>query len=253
MRAFGAGVVNELTKLMTRKKYIVFLFIGLAICCLWALIGSLISNAILNASGGFTLNLSPGPIGVLPFFIQVLVPFLMFMGVTDLFTVEATDQTMKASLIRPVERWKLFAAKICAVMIYAAGYLICIFLFSSVFQALFGQVESIQSLLLSFVAYLLILVPLAVLACFAALIALNGRSGTLVMFLLIMSYIILCVLPYVFPVLNELLFTSYLGWHRLFIGALPAPSKLINMLLIVLGYGTVFFTAGSLLFDRKEY
>lgn len=253
MRAFGASVANELAKLMARKKYIVFLCIGAAICCLWALIGNLISGAITNMASGLNVSLSSGPMGVLPFFLQVLVPFLMFMGITDLFTVEASDSTMKASLIRPVERWKLYAAKICAVVLYAAGYLICIFIFSSIFQALFGQVESFKSLMLSFASYLLVLVPLAVLCCFASLIALFGRSGTLVMFLLIMSYLLLCVLPFVFPVLSQLLFTSYLGWYSLFVGALPAFSKLSNMLLIVLGYGTVFFTGGSLIFDRKEY
>ncbi len=253
MRAFGAGVANELSKLMSRRKYIVFLCIGAAICCLWALLGNLISGAVSNMSRGISLSLSSSPMGVLPFFLQVLVPFLMFMGITDLFTVEASDSTMKASLIRPVERWKLYSAKLCAVMLYAAGYLICIFVFSSLIQAAFGQVDSLKSLLLSFVSYLLALVPLAVLCCFASLIALFGRSGTLVMFLLILAYLLLCVLPFVIPVLSQLLFTSYLGWYKLFVGALPAFSSLSNMLLIVLGYGTVFFTAGSLIFDRKEY
>lgn len=253
MRTLGAGIANEFSKLMARKKYMVFLIIGVAICCLWALIGNLISNLITSNFNSISLNLSPSPMGVLPFFLQVMVPFLMFMGVTDLFTVEASDHTIRASLIRPIERWKLFTSKICAVMIYAAGYLICIFIFSTVFQALFGQIASFSELMLTFLAYLLILIPLAVLACFAALIAMFGKSGTLVMFLLIMSYIILSVLPFVIPVLNELLFTSYLSWHKLFIGALPAFSKMANMLLIVFGYGVVFFTAGSLLFDRKEY
>jgi len=73
------------------------------------------------------------------------------------------------------------------------------------------------------------------------------------MFLLLMLYILLSVLPVFFPVLTEILFTSYLGWHRLWIGALPAAGRLVHMLLIVLGYGVVFSTAGSLLFDRKGY
>ena len=249
MRAFGAGVANEFSKLIARKKYIVFLCIGAAICCLWALIGNLITSAV---SGMAVIGRSK-PMELLHFFLQVLVPFLMFMGVTDLFTVEAADSTMKASLIRPVERWKLYTAKLCAVMIYAAGYLISIFIISSLLQIAFGGMEPIGSLLISFVSYLLVLIPLAVLCCFASLIALFGRSGTLVMFLLILSYLLLCVLPFAFPVLSELLFTSYLGWYRLFVGALPSFASLSNKLLIVLGYGTVFFTAGSLVFDRKEY
>ena len=253
MRVFKAGVANELSKLLARKKYIVFLCIGVAVCFLWAAVGKLASGALTGLSQGMTLNLAPNAMGVLPFFLRVLVPFLMFMGATDLFTVEASDSTMKASLIRPIERWKLYTAKLCAVMLYAAGYLVCIFAFSSAIQAIFGQAEPALQLLLSFASYLLVLVPLAVLCCFAALVAMLGRSGTLVMFLLIISYLLLCVLPLAILVLNELLFTSYLGWHSLFIGAPPAFPALANKLLIVLGYGVVFFTAGSLVFDKKDY
>jgi ABC-2 type transport system permease protein len=73
------------------------------------------------------------------------------------------------------------------------------------------------------------------------------------MFILLFLYLLLNALPIFFPVLNEMLFTSYLSWYRLWIGALPETVKLIHMLLIVLGYGVVFFTAGSLLFDKKDY
>ena len=94
---------------------------------------------------------------------------------------------------------------------------------------------------------------LFVLIAFAALVALMGRSGTLTMFVLIALYVAMNILPLVFPVLSELLFTSYLGWYRLWIGVFPAASRLMHMVLVVFGYGAVFFTAGSLLFDRKEY
>jgi ABC-2 type transport system permease protein len=73
------------------------------------------------------------------------------------------------------------------------------------------------------------------------------------MFLLLLSYLVLSALPIIFPVLSEMLFTSYLGWYKLWVGILPDPAKLLHMLLIVAAYGTAFFTAGSLLFDRKEY
>ena len=252
MTAFLASTRNEWDKLIRRKKYLVFLYIGAGLCLLWTVLGQLVSDFV-RRQGGLSLSLTPTPMGALGFFLQILVPFLMFMGVTDLITVEGTESTMKAMICRPVERWKLYTSKILAVVIYAAFYLACIFVVCAVLNQLFGKPLGVADLLIALVSYALTLVPLAVLACFAALIALMGHSGTLTMFLLLLSFLLLSVLPVFFPVLSEVLFTSYLSWYRLWIGALPGASKLIHMLLIVLGYGTVFFTAGSLLFDQKEY
>jgi len=250
--AFVASYRNEWHKLMRRKKYLVFLYIGAGLCLLWTGLGQLISN-FFSYRGGLSLSLAPTPMGALGVFLQILVPFLMFMGITDLLTVEGADNTMKAMICRPVERWKLYASKILAVVTYAAVYLAFVFIVCAVLNQLFGNPLGVADLLIALVSYALTFVPLTILACFAALVALWGRSGTLTMFLLLLSYLLLNVLPWFFPVLSEMLFTSYLSWYRLWIGALPGASKLIHMLLIVLGYGTVFFTAGSLVFDRKEY
>lgn len=256
MMALWAAYRNEWNKLMQRKKYIVFLCIGLAFIGLWTALDQLIIGLIRGQDYmGFSLTtlLPSGPMGILSFFLRVLIPFLMFMGVTDLLTVESAEHTMKAMLSRPVERWKLYAAKILSVLTYAVLYLCCIFVFSAILNQIFGKALSVRELFVSMASYALTLIPLAILASFAAMVALLNKSGTLTMFLLLLLYLALSVLPIIFPILTEMLFTSYLGWYKLWIGALPSPSKLIHMLLIVLGYGTVFFTAGSLLFDRKEY
>ena len=252
MTVFFSSWRNEWQKLISRKKYFVFLLIGIALCLLWAALGRMISN-FANAQGGFTLTLAPTPMGMLPFFLQILVPFLMFMGITDLLTIECAENTMKAMICRPIERWKLYAAKLMAVITYAALYLACVFIACAVLNQIFGKPLTVNALLTSLISYALTLIPLAILACFASLVALCGKSGTLTMFLLLIIYLLLNVLPIVFPILSEMLFTSYLSWYRLWIGALPSVSKLIHMLLIVLGYGSVFFIAGSLFFDRKEY
>ena len=252
MTAFVASYRNELNKILHRKKYIVFLCIGAGLCLLWTVLGQMLSNFI-SQRGGILLAFAPTPMGALPFFLQILVPFLMFMGVTDLITVEGSENTMKAVICRPVERWKLYASKILAVVTYAAVYLASVFVVCAVLNQIFGKPLGMGDLLIALVSYTLTLAPLAILASFAALIALLGRSGTLTMFMLLLFYMLLSVLPMFFPVLSEMLFTSYLSWYRLWIGALPGVGKLMHMLAIVLGYGVVFFTAGSLLFDRKEY
>ena len=252
MASFIASYRNEWSKLTSRKKYIVFLCIGIGICLIWAGVGQIASN-IARQQGGISLTISPTPMGVLPFFLQILVPFLMFMGVTDLITVESAESTMKATICRPVERWKLYLSKILAVLVYAAVYLASMYIISAVLNQIFGKPLSAAELITALASYALTLIPLAILASFAALVALVGRSGTLTMFLLLFIYLLLNAMPVLFPVLNELLFTSYLSWYKLWVGALPSAAKLVHMLLIVLGYGVVFFTGGSLLFERKEY
>ncbi|MCL2366332.1 MAG: ABC transporter permease [Oscillospiraceae bacterium] len=252
MKTFLASYRNEWDKLMSRKKYTVFLVIGVSICLLWVAMGQLITN-FASTQGGVMINLTPTPMGMLPMFLQLIVPFLIFMGVTDLLTVEGAENTMKAMIFRPVERWKQYFSKIFAVVTYAVLYLACIFVVCAVLNQIFGRALRMDELLASLASYMLTIVPLAILASFAALVALFGKSGTLTMFILLFSYLLLNVAPVFFPVLGEMLFTSYLSWHRLWIGVLPDTLKLVHMLLIVLGYGVAFFTAGSLIYEKKEY
>ena len=252
MTTFLAAYLNETDKIIRRKKYIVFLIIGVAICLAWAIVGSLISRVIGQHTSLFVV-LTPTPMGVLPFFLQILLPLLIFMGVTDLITTEGAEHTMKAMICRPVERWKLYTAKLSAVMTYVALYLGCVFIVSTVLNQVFGRNLGADAIVRALASYALTIPTLAVLAAFAAFVALLGRSGSLVMFLLVVIYLLMSVLPVFFPILSELLFTSYLGWYRLWIGVLPGASRLIHMLVIVAGYGVVFFMAGSLVFDRKEY
>jgi len=252
MYAFYAAYRNETSKIIRRKKYIVFLIIGIIICLLWAVIGGLLAGGIGRVTG-FAIVLAPSPMGVLPFFLQILLPLLIFMGMTDLITTEGAEHTMKAMICRPVERWKLYAAKQLGIMTYVALYLGCIFTVSAILSQTMGRGLSASGLFEAFASYALTLPTLAVLAAFAAFIALFGRSGSLIMFLLVVVYLVMSVLPVFFPILSELLFTSFLGWHRLWIGVLPGASRLLHMMLIVGGYGVVFFMGGSLVFDRKEY
>ena len=252
MTVFYAVYRNELSKLFRRKKYIAFLVIGILICIVWAGLGNMASG-MLGQNARVFIALTPTPMGVLPFFLQLFIPLLIFMGMTDLITSESAEHTMKSMICRPVERWKLYAGKHLAMITYTTIYLACVFIVSLVLSQMFGEAIGLSNFFTALLSYALTIVPLAVLTSFAALVSLFGRSSTLTMFLLVAMYLVMTVLPIVFPIFAELLFTSYLGWHRFWIGALPAASRLIHMLIIVVGYGAVFFIGGSLIFDRKEY
>jgi ABC-2 type transport system permease protein len=252
MTAFCAAYLNERDKVLYRKKYIVFLVLGVIICVFMAVTGAVASGFAGHLSG-INWHLTPSPMGVLTVFSQVIIPLLIFMACSDLITAEASNNTMKAMICRPIARWKLYAAKLLAVVTYAAVYLAFIFIVSTFFNQIFGRTLSIGEIFAAFFAYVLTVFPLAVLAAFAAFAALFGRSSSLTMFLLILAYAAMNVLPFIFPVLSDMIFTSYIGWHRLWIGVLPGASRLLHALAIIFGYGVVFFTAGSLVFDKREY
>ena len=253
MSAFTAVFSNELTKMFKRKKYVVFLIIGMAICILWTVIGGVASNLIGRFGGGFMINLTPTPMGVLPIFLQILIPLLIFMGATDLITAEGAEGTMKGIICRPAERWKIYFGKLLAIISYAAIYLACIFIISSVLNQIFGRGGNFNDFSTAFMSYLLTIPPLAVLAAFAMMLAVIGRGATLTMLLLIVIYMAMSALPVIFPIFSEIFFTSYLGWHRLWIGALPQMSRIVQMLVVLISSGITFLMAGSLIFDKKEY
>jgi ABC-2 type transport system permease protein len=192
------------------------------------------------------------PMGALPLFLQIVIPFLMFMGVTDLLNEKNADNSTRDMTCLPAERRKLYAARILAVETYAAVYLIGILYICVVINQLLGKPLSAEEMLVSLASYALTLIPLAILASFAALIAMLVRGATLTMILLLISYLTLSILPVYFPILNEILFTSYLSWYKLWIGATPGVSKMIQMILIALGCGAAFFTAGSLIFEKRN-
>ncbi|MCL2576790.1 MAG: ABC transporter permease [Defluviitaleaceae bacterium] len=252
MTAIRAAYRNERDKVLFRKKYIVFLIIGIIISVVLTMLGTL-ATGIFARWSGFTINLAPSPTGILPLFSHMIIPLLIFMASADLFTAESADRTMKAMICRPIARWKLYSAKLLAIVTYAVVYLACILVVSTVFNLFTGRVLSVGEFFTTLISYALTVFPLTVLAAFAIFVALFGRSSTLTMFLLVIIYLALNVLTFIFPVLFNMLFTSYLSWHRMWVGALPGASRLIHALAIVGGYGVAFFMAGSLIFDKKEY
>jgi len=171
MVAFVAAYLNETDKIILRKKYIAFLIIGVAICIAWALLGN-IASGLIGQHGNLFVVLTPTPMGVLPFFLQILLPLLIFMGVTDLITAEGTDHTMKAMICRPVERWKLYTAKLAAVITYVTLYLACVFIVSTVLHQVLGRSLALDALGRALASYAPTIPVLAVLAAFAAFIAL---------------------------------------------------------------------------------
>lgn len=185
MKKYIAGVVNESLKLIHRKKYLVFLIIGIAMSLFNVLGKTLVSKV---SSGALNLSGSSASMAMITLFVDFLIPLVVMMAVCDLFATEFQELTIKASLLRPVSRFKLYSAKITAVTLLALVYLVVLFVSSTLLDVLItGRTGN---LLYSFGAYLLDIVPLFVVILMATFLNQLGKGSTLAMFLCIIVYML---------------------------------------------------------------
>ena len=99
MERFFANLSNELFKLRKRKKYLVFLILGSAICVASAL-RVLIVNYITD--GGVSRQAILGGLmsSNLTFLLLLFLPLMAIMATCDLFVGEQVDHTIRFSLMR---------------------------------------------------------------------------------------------------------------------------------------------------------
>lgn len=238
---------NEFKKLILRKKYIVLLIIG-AVACFMRYGGTLLMERL---SDGYLKIRSNIMMEVLPMVAGILVPLVVFMCVTDLLCSEMQEDCIKAVLMRPISRLKVLASKVLAAFLMGALYFGVIFVVSAVVQLLSGRI-TLTVLASSAAAYLIDLVPMLAVVLMGALINMLAAGPTLAMLLCIALYAAFrCINYFVSPV-GQLIFTNFLGWHKLWLGeTLPVYALSLNVL-IILGTMLIFFTLSYILFDRKE-
>lgn len=249
MPVFIASLHNELFKLRKRKKYTVLLIIASAVCVLSGLRG-IVVNAISGMDfdraallGGLTLS-------HMTFFLQIFLPLMAIMAACDLFPVEFHDRTIRACLMRPVGRGKLYFSKVAAVFVLCVFDLAVLFAVTAVTQlVLGGTAEGIGT---GLAACVLDLVPLAVLICFLCCLDQLLHGPSLAVLIGLVAYVGLLAVGLYVGGAGGMLFTGYLKWHNLWIGtALPLFAMLPRIGLLV-GYGLVFACCGHLLFERRE-
>lgn len=247
MKQYLACFMNEWEKLIRRKKYWVLLLLGVAVC-----MGTTLIKIAIEAltHGVVKLTGISSSMALAELMIHLWVPLVSMMAVCDLFVTEFQDLTMKATLLRPVHRFKIYTAKISAVALLALVYLAGLVLASSGLDALLTG--TLQGFGYAFGAYLLDFIPMLVLILMATFLNQWQKGSTMTMFLCIMVYIVLYVAGILVPNLSGLLFTGYMTWHNIWLGQMLPVSAMISKMALLLGYGMVFFSGGYLLFLKRE-
>lgn len=251
MTAFKASLQNELTKIFKRKKYVVLLLAEAVICFVCGSIQMAIgraSNVEFSAS-----MLSNMPMSLLAFFIQIYIPLMVFMASCDLFTTEVHDGTIRAGFMRPVSRLKLYASKVSAIGIMAVIYLGLVFAVTTVMKlAAGGSSAASVSVVESFFAYALDIVPLLVVILFAAMMNQILGSPSLSIIICVIIYVGMNILGIIIPQFSVLVFTGYSQWHNIWLGVTLPFGAALTKTALLLGYGMIFAGIGYYLFERKE-
>lgn len=256
MSAFFACFKGELRKLTLKKKYFVFAIISAAACVLTVLIYSLIGK-VAAASVGLSRTSSAGslisemPMTVLPVFAQVVIPLIAMMAGCDLFASEYHDLSIKAPLMRPITRAKVYTAKIFAAFTISAATLMFVFTAASVCEL--AVTHSVKNFALSLGSYLLDLIPLFVMVLMVTMINQFTKNSTSAMFLCIIVYILTKIGGILAPTFDVLLFTGYMQWHKVWLGTILPFGALSAKCALLLGYGIIFYSGGFAMFLKREF
>jgi ABC-2 type transport system permease protein len=248
-----AAIKNEIIKLFSYKKYTVFIIIGALSSVVWSFLGTMISSGLSLFSGqAMYMDLGFTPTAALPLAANLLLPLLIFMAASDLFTTEFADSSIKASLIRPIFRSKLYVAKVLAIQFYVTVYLAIMLAIGGITGLISGSIRTPGTFFTAMAAYALTLVPMLVLIVFSSLISLLFRSSALVMLMLIFAMLVFGALSFLVPITYDLVFTNYLLWYRLWVGSVPSFGRMLNFCLILFSYGAAFTLGGMMLFNRRD-
>ena len=250
MAMFQAALVNEIEKLYKKKKALVAILLSLAVI----VIGQL---AIVGVRSGFGLRGAGSaefPMLVLSVVVNTILPLFTALVAIDSFSGEFAQNNMRITLTRPVSRFKIFTAKVMAIVLFILATLILLLIFSILAGFIFNtNSATYASVAQAVFAYIVTLLPMVVLALGIVLLANLFKSGISVFFVSILAFIVLKVFAVVFSQYSSLFMTTQLDWYNLFLVNSFPLGKIIRQFLIMLGSGIMLFTAGFYLFDKKEF
>lgn len=247
MKSLCACFSAELKKLAVRKKYTVLSIIFTLVALGVTGILSIVNNAISGSGGEISVNMQ---MLFLPILVSVILPLIAMMSVCDLFAGEYHNSSIKAQLMRPVTRFKIYISKLVASFVLCGIVAVVMYGVLAICGYIYGDASGVGY---AAAAYALDMIPVFVLILMSALINQVAKSPVSAMFLCLIIYIGAKVLGYFSIGVSGLLFTSYMEWHRLWLGVTLPFEALLSKVSLILGYGITFFSGGYLLFIKNEF
>lgn len=242
-----AGTYNETVKLLRQTK--TRLTIALAV-----LVPVMAATLLGNLQSGLGLDLGRDyPQLMLGLFTAVWLPLFLFMAAADSFSGEYAARTIKLVLLRPVSRAKAFAAKVLALLLYAAFVLLVVWIVSVATGLVLDAETTLAGLADSVLAYAAAFVAMAAIGTAASFVAQWLKSGVGTLALCIALYIAGRALPLLLPQAADWSFLTYADWHTLWVGSAADAGRLLQIFVLLLASSMISYTAGWYLFEKKAF
>jgi ABC-2 type transport system permease protein len=246
MKRFTFALQKELIKLIHHKKYAVILILGILV----SVIRRGGSALIARISDGNVALKSNIPLEMLPFAVEILVPIIMFIAVSDLFTHEYSEDTLKACLIQPVSRFKLLTAKAAAVVILGAVSLLVMYFANTIIYILSGG--STETVVTSLAAYLIDIIPLIGIAFLGIFINVCLKGPTSATLLSLALYALMKYMGLYIAGSESFLFTASAKLHVMLLGNTLPLRVLLNKTGILFGSILILYSLSYIIFDKKN-
>ena len=212
MQSFKIALINEIERMLKRKKAVVISILTFLIVAIYQII-ILFFNKSFNIQVTSASNFS---FLTLDFMIVFILPLFTTLVVIDAFASEYNNNTIKISLLKPVLRIKLFIAKVLACLCFVAFSLSLLLVFSMISGLIFSSRSvSVLDILSALSAYTLTLVPFAVLILAIAMMCHFMKSPAGVFFTCAIIYIGIGVTAWFVPVFRNIFFTSNMSWYSI--------------------------------------
>ena len=245
MNMLKAGVRNETVKLLSKKKYKALLVMLFILCIAAGMLGGFTKGLI-------GLSLTNMPLTLLSIATKFLFPLMIALAAADTFTAEQEDGSIKAVITRPISRINIFNSKVLAIVLYIIFALLVCLVASLVSDITFNGIESLN-IGETILAYTVSIMPMLPIVLFAVAISQFCKNSSSTVMLSVFIYIVIAFIGVALPNSSPMLFTSYTGWYKLFIGASMPFTSILNMLVLLVAYTLIFYAAGSWAFEKKEY
>ncbi len=246
MKSFTFAMQKELLKLVCRKKYAILTVIGILVSVIRCGGAALITRLSQGAVSVKT-NL---PLEMLPFAVEILVPIIILIAASELFCNEYSNDTMKACLIQPLDRFKVLSAKAAAIVILGAASLLVMYIANTVIHLVSGGTFANAGY--AFAAYVIDIIPLIGIAFLGILVnvCLNGPTAATLLSLAVyaaMKYIGLYVSG-----TQSFLFTAGAKLHIMLLGKTLPFNILLSKIGILAGSILILYSLSYIIFDRKN-
>ncbi|OOM75234.1 ABC transporter permease [Clostridium sp. BL-8] len=245
MEMIKAGIKNEITKLFNLKKYkVLLILIGIL---------SFFSN-ILGAitQGSIIMSFINSPFIILTILTQFILPLIIAMAAADLFTAEQENGSIKAIIMRPISRIEIFMSKVFGIILYIILSLFICLIISLISSIAFNGIESVN-IIETLIAYVVSIIPMIPIVFFAVAISQMCKNSSSTVMMFVLGYIIIIAASIIIPRINPMVFTSYTGWYKLFIGAAMPAGKILNVLTLLTAYTLILFAISCWAFEKREY